>query len=331
MTIISITISESPIQIVSGIPKSVSLSTNIPSSIFYTLDGSVPDVTSTIYLAAISLPTNNNSVVLSLFATNGTDSSGVIVKTYSGNTIGQRNTHDQVFGPSSFSDNRANSFPFGNPYVPPAVTYGSMVGLTVDAAGVQGIPDGYDGTATGTPANKTDLPISEYPIRYSETDFEGRRGHGIGNLPANVTIRVPVPVPPSTSSDANSPFFNPKAVVIYQDGRNAPYDPDLPMTNRQFFSLENPETTRDGALLFNTGFDGLQPTGSLVRQQYNPRENTITYYYFDSATLRWIISKEPFQPKANTTTNLANVIFSSRETGVGLVFKWAPFVGRRLI
>lgn len=329
MSVISVTVSESSVQIVSGIPRTISLSTNIPSSIFYTLDGTVPDTSSSLYIGTFVLPTNNSGVVLTLFATNGIDSSAIITKTYSGNTENQRNTHDQVFGPNAQADNRANSFPFGNPFIPTVVTYGNTVGLNV-SIGDQGIPDGYDGTGTGTPANRTNLPISDYPIRYSETDSEGQRGRGIGNLPSNVVIRVPIPVPPSTSTDANSPFFNPKAVVIYQDSRNPAYDADLPMTNRQFFSLENPETARDGALLFNTGFDGLQSTGALVRQHYNPRENTITYYYFDSATLRWIISTEPYVPKANSTNNLSRIVFG-RGDSANKVYKWFPFSSRRLI
>jgi hypothetical protein len=48
--IITITITESSVQLVSGIPKSVTITTNFPSTIFYTLDGSTPSVNSLIYV-----------------------------------------------------------------------------------------------------------------------------------------------------------------------------------------------------------------------------------------------------------------------------------------
>ena len=67
--------------------------------------------------------------------------------------------------------------------------------------------------------------------------------------------------PPPEQSDANSPFFNPKALVIFQDHTKPPYDPNITQLMRPSFSLQNPETTRDGALLFTTAFDGNAASG----------------------------------------------------------------------
>jgi hypothetical protein len=329
MAVIGVTITESTTQLLAGIPQSVVIESSIPASIFYTLDGSEPTTDSNIYVGPVTLPTTSGTVVLKIFVTDGVDSSPIITKTYAANMTGARLPHTKVLGQDTFANNQANLFPFGNPYQVVPSAYGTSAGIIVDSPELENIPDGYDGTATGTAPSGTDQPLSTYDLIFSTANSLGERGHGIGTLPANVTI--PPPVPPNTSSNVNDKFFNPRALVIYQDGREPPTDPNVSQLNRQFFSLEDPERIRNGALLFNTALDGSQPTGSFVRAHYNPRDNTTTYYYFDSATLRWIISKEPCQPKTSVSTGLFNIAFSSRQQGSGVVFKWMPFVGRKLI
>jgi len=56
----------------------------------------------------------------------------------------------------------------------------------------------------------------------------------------------------------------------------------------------------------------------------------MTYYYFDSQVLRWIISTEPYTPNRETSI-LTGLVFSSRNQGDQHVYKWRPFAGRRLI
>lgn len=331
MAVISITITESSLQLLAGIPKFVSVEANVPSSIFYTLDGTDPTVNSSIYVGTIQLPTSSGTVVFKVFATDGVDSSAILTKIYTSTIVGARQTHDTVSGLSEVADNRLNLFPFGSVGQHVPGIFGNTGGVNVDTTTPPNFPDGYDGTATGHAPGGTDLPLTDYDLIYSEYDSEGERGHGIGTLPAQVTVRVPPPTPPSTSSKMGDKFFNPRALVIYQDSRDVPYDTNIPQINRQFFATENTETVRNGALLFNTALEGLQPTGSFLRAHFNPRDQTITYYYFDSATLKWIISKEPYVPKSPEINNLSRIIFSSRTEGAGLVFKWLPFVGRRLI
>lgn len=70
MAVISISITESSEQIVSGIPKFVNISTNIPSTIFYTIDGSTPTLFSNIYTEAIFLPIDKPTATLKVFASN---------------------------------------------------------------------------------------------------------------------------------------------------------------------------------------------------------------------------------------------------------------------
>lgn len=326
MAVISISITESSDQVVAGIPKIVSLETNIPATIFYTLDGSDPTTSSSVYVGPVTLPTDIPTVVFKFYATNGTDSSVIITKTYSPSFVGDRRPHSTVTGLTP-GIGRPDPFPFGDNGPFNTAKYGNAGGITVDAAGVTNIPDGYDGS--GNTANGTDLPITSYQFVYSTTNAIGEMGHGIGTFPGKTTIIVPTPTSPSSSSKTSDKFFNPRAMVIYQDSREPTYD-DVPMLNRASFSLQDLERDKNGSLLMNTAFDSSTPSGSFLRQHYNPKDNTTTYYYRDSDTGRWIISVEPFSPRNSNIGALYNVVFTA-QPGSQFIFKWIPFMSRKLI
>jgi len=332
MAVITITITESPIQKVAGIPTSVELSTNVPATIFYTLDGTEPTIASAVAVGPIELPGNDNTVTLKAFATDGAVTSATVTEVYGTSTVPCRQPHDKVTEIDVNGCNKA-TYPFGSAPPNPDVVgiYGNTGGITVDDPEVPGIPDGYDGTGTGTPAGETDEPLQSYDNIYSETDSIGERGEGIGTLPASATIIEEPPDSPPEFSNTASPTFDPRALVIFQDGSQEPYDTDVAAIMRPYFNLQDQEIVRDGALL-QTAPEGLPPSGSALKSQWNPVDNKITYYYFDSTVNRWIISREPYDPAQNPTTNLSGMVFSSRQpSGAGFVFKWVPFKYRRLI
>lgn len=323
---ITIIITESPLEKVSGIPDTITLTTNVPATIFYTLDGSEPTYSSLVVIEPISLPTEN-SVVLKAFATDGLETSPTITEYFGANMVPLRRPRDKITG---IDDTCKTRFPFGSSSRGGGVNgvYQNSGGITVDNPLISGEPSGFDGS--GTAIAETDLKYPDnYDVIFSETDRIGQRGRGIGTLPAEVVIIRPPPNTPQQSSDANSPFFNPKALVIFQDGSQESADPEIPRINRPYFNLEDTRVARDGALLNPT--EPMGPSGSLLKTQYNPVNNTVNYYYYDNRTNRWIISKEPFYPKASLVNNLSQ-IFQSRATGsVGLVFKWVPFKYRVLM
>lgn len=325
--IISLTITESEIQIVDGIPKNLTIETSIPAVIFYTFDGFDPTVDSLIYFEPIELPTSPGSVVINILATNGVDSSAIITKNYGPDVSAIHYPRDTVLGLSPYKEARANNFPFGGNGRAEGISFGGSGGVIVDGPGGANIPDGYDGTGTNTPSNYTDLPLNDYELLFSTTDSQGLRGRGIGDLPATISVR-PITSPPNFSK-TSSPFFNPRAVIVYQDSREPPFDESVSMLNRAQFNLERPEDYKDGIALSTTAYDGDQATGNFIKQHYNPTANTITYYYFDSNALRWVISTEPFQPNKNTVTDLSNMLFDQRGKGVGLIFAWRPFGSRK--
>lgn len=327
MAVISLSITESSKEVISGIPYQVTISANIPSTIFYTLDGSEPTTSSSVYVGSITLPTNNSSVTLKVFATNGTDTSAVITKLY-----GPALEENSIFraqatnAPGSNYLNQFNQFPFGTGNVPVPNTYGDPAGITVDDPKHPNILDGYDGT--GAQVRGSDKELSNYDFIYSETDSLNQRGPGIGTLPAQVKVKNTQPYP--VSSSTSDKLFNPKALVIYQDSRDIdPNDPTAHL-NRQFFALTDLNKTRNGSVIGVTEVTN-NISGSFLRSHYNPRDNTITYYYRDKETNRWIISKEPYTPKNENIGALYKVVFSSREQGSGYVFKWTPFFYRRTI
>lgn len=330
MATITISILESPLQIVAGIPSNVTLETNIPSTVFYTLDGTDPTSNSLVAIDYINLPTNSSKVILKVFATNGIDSSAIVTQEYvvtSG--IGARNPHDSV----QMQQNFGATYPLGSQCcIDDCVTFGNTTGVIIDNQdNPTRVPDGYDGTATGTGSQYYIPPKSKYEILFSETDSIGQRGKGIGTLPGRVLWVKPTNNNvPKQSSDAQKALFDPKALVIFQDSSEEPYDPSVPRINRPRFDLEDPTKTRDGSLL--SAVDAITTSGSFVKAHYNPTNNMITYYYYDNRVSRWIISKEPYNYTQNPTSNLSGFVTrSSRNQGVGMVFKWIPFKTHRLI
>lgn len=323
MTAISVTILRSPMELIAGIPISVTLQSSQPATIFYTLDGTDPTINSSVAIGSIRLPSSEiTKVILKFFATDGINTGPIIVQEYFSNIVGARQPHDKA----TVSQECNATFPFGSSvgYEPPVTIYGNTGGPIVDDGKDPRTPDGYDGTATSTPAAYIKEPKSQFGFLFSETDSIGQRGHGIGTLPGNVIYVKPrVDNTVQESSKTSDRLFNPRALVIFQDN-TVENKLDYPIINRPSFDLEDPTKTRDGSLLQTN--EAITPFGSFTRSSYNPVDNTITYYYYDNRVGRWIISKEIFTRKNSGIGNLSTMIFrSSRQEGVGLIFKWTPF------
>jgi hypothetical protein len=178
------------------------------------------------------------------------------------------------------------------------------------------VPDGY---------SNLEYTLENYKIQYTTMDAEGQYGKGVGTLPATVTVVRPAP--PPEEADSYAKLFDPRALVIFQDvSKENPNDP--PLINRHSFTL-NSNLSTDPSHLYNSGPDAVAASGFFVRSCFNPRDNTITYYYFDSKANRWIISKTPYQSKSNSTGNLYN-IYPARNRNMGFVFQWRTFTRRVL-
>ena len=324
MAIISVSITESEEQVVAGIPRFISLAASVPCTIFFTLDGTDPDLFSNIYISPIYFPTNNQSVTVKILATNGVISSPIIVETYKTNIINNtRLPHAPT--DAQASANKYNLYPFGSnsfengTYLNPA-----DAGVTVNNPALPEIGNAFDADGNPTAFSNEDYTIENYSIIYNSINSKGESGPGIGNLPGKVEVER-VPAAPEESNQ-NSFLFNPKASVIFQDASKEDLS-NPPIINSQFFSLEDPSKVSDGNNYYSCGLDSASaPTGTFVRAHYNPRDNTITHYYYDSRANRWIISKAPYVPNGTFDGNLADIKFGRSRH----VYEWLPF-GRRYL
>lgn len=343
MAVISITVTQSSEQVVAGIPKTVSISTNITATIFYTLDGTDPTLFSTIYTGPIHLPFNELLITLKIMATNGTDSSPIVIEQYMTNIVDGNARLSHAPTTAQAGSVIPDSYPFGTPPYQPQQGYlnpadgGAYNGAVFNPA-LPATPTGYDGQ--GNPTGFTNQPynITNYQTTYTDRDASGQQGGNIGNLPGKTTLPYPSDIQPDKGqvsgqgpefTEQFTTLFDPRAQVIFQDfTKEDPNDP--PQINRQFFTLENPERARDGTFYFNTGLDSsAPPSGAFVRSHYNPRTNTITHYYRDSWSNKWIISTAPYQPNGTFDGNLAASVMGVK-SGAGVVFEWLPFTRRVL-
>jgi len=327
MTVISVSIEESSEQVMAGIPKFLTITTNVSAVIFFTLDGTEPTLFSDIYTGPIFLPFDKLSITFKVFANNGIDSSSVLTEVYQTNII--QNARLAHAGTSAgVGENLPGLYPFGTNPLEPTVTFTNPadVGVTVLNPNLPSTSTGFDGFGNPTAFTNQPFEIENYQIVYSNRDAEGQSGLTVGNLPAHATIQAPVPEPEQTDQFSNT--FDPRAFVIFQDfSKDNPNDP--PQINRQFFTLENPERARDGNAYYNTGLDSPPVSGSFLRSHYNPKDNTMNYYYLDTWTNKWIISKQKF---INTNTSSGNMagVSNSRQKGAGMIFEWLPFTRRVL-
>lgn len=338
MAIITITITESSTEIVSGIPLSVSISTNIPSTIFYTLDGTDPTLFSTIYVVAITLPTDSPAVQLNVLATNGVITSPILYNTYETNLLGgdARFPHSGTNAQPEGLPGPFNPAPFGAPPIQPNQQFlgPGAAGLTVDDPLLPQTPGGFD--ANGNPTAFTNgqdtfgIPTKNFPYLYSSPGADN--DSGIGTLPPHTIIRE---TPPPEQSNMNSPLFDPRAFVVIQDSTQ-PINPLAPINiNRMTFSLEDVGKTRGGAIMNSAGLEAPNITGGFLRSFYNPVDNSMTYYYYDNLASKWLISKQPYNPKSTTITDYSSGMVTGGSPGGGLgqnkVFQWVPFKGQFLM
>jgi len=316
--VITITLTESAVLSQNDIPKYLTLSTDIPSTIFYTLDGSDPTIDSYVYVDRVDIPTQGAIFTLKFWATNGSDSSDVLTKTYEFSFI---NTNLRGAKITNFDKSiDSNWYPFGNFAQPTPPVLGGVAGTVVRNLENPPYPeiDGYD--AEGQPLYLTDKPITDYLIVYSETDIQGNVGRGIGTMTGQGHVRLPSPIPEISSTSQK--LFDPRAFVFYMSSAD-PVDPNISLTIHERWTGQ---TSLLPGLVTSNGYHANTFPGSAVRQQWNSRDSTMTYYYFDSKNLKWIINKEAIIPQSS---DYSQIVTDPRGQGAGQVFRWYPFFANR--
>lgn len=319
MGVITLTVTPSSTEYVAGIPATVTLEANVPAMIFYTLDGSIPTSSSNVYVDPIELPTRNPSVNLRVLATDGINTDATLNVVYSPDWTEAREPHSKVT-----ILNPAISGWCGSKGTNQEALYNVGASVSVDLYGVKNeAVDGYGYDPSVYPVRGSDEPIPIFDLRYSETNSIGETGADIGTLPKTKLIYTP---PPPEESSWNKATFNPRAYVTFQDGTKESENDR--MINRPYFDSQNFEKYCYGSYYNNSAIkDGASfPMGTLLRYHYNEADKSITFYYYDSLSMNWIISKEPFNPNAvenNKTTPTGRYIMPN--VGKTKVFRWLLF------
>jgi hypothetical protein len=288
MAIITISAIESAEQLISGIPHVVSMDTNVPATVFYTLDGSTPTLLSSVYLESIVMPTLS-PVRLRAMAV-------------SGNDIGYFDFTYRTDGGLT-------------PYLRRIDAYG--IGIAVDAYGVESVLyDGYISDDSGNvdvPARYSDYELVDLDIKYSRT---GVGGEGPGTMPIMGPI---IGGQPEVDPDASSPnnenvYFNPRSLYIVLDGRDGYRDESVYPINRPWEGSIDYVKYLQGKTLYE---QDPYISGGHVRTFYNYATGTAVAYYFDQNECRWVKSIQSFDPSA-----VPHGIGDRRQVGPPLVFKW---------
>jgi hypothetical protein len=279
-----LTMIESESSIISGVPEYVEFETSEPSTIFYTIDGSVPDEADLIAVGRLYMPTHGRAFTLKVIAVSGQESSDILEEDYSTDSSDltrTRNTGDEgivvLHSDGIYVDHRSFDF------------------------------EGQD-------AQKTSIDFLDLHI---VADTTNKKGESL----ANKTLRTDTTysfinlldrslgagmVHVSSINDAN---FYPDAKVINMDG-----------STRELLESQTERVINrpNGTLSPTSNFynDHLPErslvSGSFIRSMYNPITNKMVFYYRESRENRWIKS----------TQNVEATAIRSFAGGNSFVFKW---------
>ncbi len=292
MAVISISVKEYGPWFISGVPRQVALDTNIPAIVYYTLDGSEPTSSSSVYVSPISLPTSG-TVILRALAVSGADRGALNLTFYSDST--------KLFFPRR-SD------------------YTGGLGIVVDAYGVETVvTDGYGPDAY----NFVDVPVrnSDYELEDLDIKFSKENDYFVG---PGVMIKMGIPPEEfwqdnAIDMDASSPnnnnvFFNPRSLYIVMDGRDGYEDQSVYPINRPWEGTTNLVKYLQGKSFYRPS---PYISGGHVKSFYNRDTKTSVAYYFDHNELRWIKSIQTYD-----TDTYPERLGDRNLTGGPLVFAW---------
>lgn len=324
MAVISLTVTQSATETLSGIPDYVTVASNIPAIIFFTLDGTTPNTNSSVYVGPIPMPRHLPVVYLNILGSDGTDTSSVVSLTFTPdlstiiNLSGGAKFPQATMVDSGNSANGNSKFPFGTSDPSANIQYTGIGNSdnTVFDESLPSVSNGYDADGVEASFSNEVLDVFGRPpaIEDKNVTLIGKNG--------------PTEYDQVFSSN-NDKLFNPKALVIYHDASNT--DPLTPtIINRPHFSLENPEAVKDGILLSTSHLNTPTITGSFIKSYYNPNTGTMKTYYRDSAVNRWIISEWAYTPTAPNLGSFSNLVFG-REPGSHHVYEWHLWQRRTLM
>lgn len=284
--IVILSIEESVKQIVAGFPEYVILSTNVPSTIFYTLDGTDPDENSEIFVDRIIIPTDGLTKILKAKAYAGTSTSAILEETYFTTTEDLNKT--RLLGKEGIS----------------ILPVGAVI---IDSRA-------YD--EDGKDAQSTSIPFEDLDLIASTTNSIGEplTGHATSIEFINFSLESSQIETPIISSPNNNLDFDPKASYIIIDGTT----PES-IANQTIRIINRPQGSMDLYSKIHTqnqaGYNLV--SGNFVRHMINPKTGVISFYYRESRENRWIKSTQKIE--GNHSLELSS---NSGSPPGSFVFRW---------
>jgi hypothetical protein len=281
--VIILSIEESESQIISGFPEYVDFSTNVPATVFFTLDGTDPDENSEMATDRMFLPTDGLTVTLKAIAIAGTMESDILEESWS--TDQSDLDKSRLLGEEGI-----NVFPADGEVV---------ASLSVDA--------------DGSPSQSSSIPIVDLDLKASTTNRIGEEIPGGATTLdfVNFSINTIDEGPPQVSSP-DQIDFDPKAQLIVVDGST-----QEALDNQLVRVINRPHGTMDVV----SPFLQARPeeldliSGNFVRYMINPKTGKIVFYYRESRENRWIKSIQQTEPKTIHLTKIAS-------GAQGFTFQW---------
>lgn len=252
MILLSIQASDN--QIISGIPEYVTVESSKPSIIFYTLDGSIPNSYSEIYVSKIYLSYTTPTATLKLKAVGVDDESDIVEMTWG--------TSIPDFGRTALTGKE---------------------GISVLPAGKEPVNSMAVGS-NGSPEKSSVIKFSELDILTSTSD---RIGQPIPEGSTVPFIKFPT-VTRQTNATISSPSdlnFDPKAQMIIVDGYAGFDSQKVRIINRPMGTMRPTSKIFDEKVHYDN-----MVSGDFARYMYNPKTKKLVLYYRESLDGRWLVS-----------------------------------------
>jgi hypothetical protein len=266
---ITLTLVESEIEFISEIPSFVTFSTDVPATVYYTLDGETPTSADLIAVGNVHLPTSPGAVTLKAIAISPTDSSAVLTESYATSST-------DLNGPRRIGEE--------------GISILSSSAVVLDNLSVNSV---------GEPAQETSIAFEDLDIKASLVNSSGVK------LSGNKTSVSFINFPEINSADDrfsissvnNNSEFDPKAKYITIDGSTQE------MMDNQVVKIINRTYSTFGptAKFYEERLGEPEPivTGNYVRSFYDAEKQLYISYYWESLESRWIKSVQRVERKTS--------------------------------
>jgi len=257
---IVLTLEESAEEYIAGIPGYIEFSTSKPATVFYTLDGTIPDSNSLIAVGKVYMPTDGGAVTLRAIAISSEDSSAILEEEYSTDST-------DLSGPRHVGGEGIIVMPYGED---------AVEALSVNSDGEQ------------TQASSIlfeDLDIKASSVDSDGTQIEdGKTSVSFVNFPSTISPNDTI----SVSYVNNNAEFDPSAKFIIIDGSTDE------LTENQVVKIVNRTYSTFGptSKFYDERLGEKEPivTGNYVKSFYNEKTGIYVSYYWESLESRWMKS-----------------------------------------